>query len=104
MTTDRHCLDAETLAAWLDGGLDAAGVAAIVVVACVVLTFVPMRWAHPMRTPVLWPLTLAAMLLWAAAAFLALWGGFPASGPAQVVLAGVAAYGIGLTLLRSRLG
>ena len=28
MTTDRHCLDAETLAAWLDGGLDAAGVAA----------------------------------------------------------------------------
>ena len=28
MTTDRHCLDAETLAAWIDGGLDAAGVAA----------------------------------------------------------------------------
>lgn len=28
MTTDRHCLDAETVAAWMDGGLDAAGVAA----------------------------------------------------------------------------
>lgn len=28
MTTDRHCLDAETVAAWIDGGLDAAGVAA----------------------------------------------------------------------------
>jgi phosphatidylcholine synthase len=77
---------------------------AALVLACVVLTFVPMHWAHPMRTPVLWPLTLAAMLLWAAAAFQALWGGFPASGPAQLVLAGVAAYGIGLTLLRTRLG
>ena len=28
--------------------------------ACVVLTFVPMRWAHPLRTPLLWPVTLAA--------------------------------------------
>ena len=28
MTTDRHCLDAETVAAWIDGGLDAASVAA----------------------------------------------------------------------------
>jgi len=28
VTTDRHCLDAETVAAWMDGGLDAAGVAA----------------------------------------------------------------------------
>lgn len=28
MTTERHCLDAETVAAWMDGGLDAAAVAA----------------------------------------------------------------------------
>ena len=28
MTTDRHCLDAETVAAWMDGGLDSASVAA----------------------------------------------------------------------------
>jgi hypothetical protein len=28
VTTDRNCLDAETVAAWMDGGLDAAGVAA----------------------------------------------------------------------------
>ena len=28
MTTDRNCLDAETVAAWMDGGLDATGVAA----------------------------------------------------------------------------
>ncbi len=28
MTTDRNCLDAETVAAWMDGGLDAASVVA----------------------------------------------------------------------------
>ena len=28
MTIDRNCLDAETVAAWMDGGLDATGVAA----------------------------------------------------------------------------
>jgi hypothetical protein len=28
VTTDRNCLDAETVAAWMDGGLDSAGVAA----------------------------------------------------------------------------
>jgi hypothetical protein len=28
VTIDRNCLDAETVAAWMDGGLDAAGVAA----------------------------------------------------------------------------
>ena len=30
-------------------------VVATLVLACVVLTFVPMRWAHPLRTPLLWP-------------------------------------------------
>jgi phosphatidylcholine synthase len=72
-----------------------------VVFACAILTFVPMRWAHPMRTPMLWPLTFAATLLWAGAALWVLWHGFPASGGTQAILAGVAAYGIGLTLLRS---
>ena len=55
-----------------------------------------------MRTPSLWPLTLAAMVLWACAALLALWQGFPASRPVQAVLQRAAAYGIGLTLLRGR--
>jgi phosphatidylcholine synthase len=71
---------------------------------CVLLTFVPLAWAHPMRTPALRPLTLAAMVLWGIAALMALWQGFPASSLAQVILAGVAIYGIGLTLLRGRLG
>jgi phosphatidylcholine synthase len=79
-----------------------AWAAGAIVLACVVLTFVPMRWAHPMRTPAFWPLTLVATLLWAGAAFVVLWQGFPASGVAQIILTGVAAYGVGLTLLRSR--
>jgi phosphatidylcholine synthase len=77
-----------------------AWAAAACVLTCVVLTFVPMHWAHPMRTPTLRLLTLAAVLLWAIASALALWQGFPASGAVQGTLAVVAAYGIGLTLLR----
>ena len=82
----------------------AIGLAAIVVLACVVLTFVPMRWAHPMRTPAFWALTLAVTLLWGGAACVVLWQGFPANGWAQAVLAGTAVYGLGLTLWRSHRG
>ena len=80
------------------------GLASIVVLACVVLTFVPMRWAHPMRTPAFWALTLAATSLWAGAACVVLWQGFPANAVAQAVLAGTAVYGLGLTLWRSHRG
>ena len=45
-------------------------IVATLVLTCVVLTFVPMRWAHPLRTPLLWPVTLAAMGLWCVAACL----------------------------------
>lgn len=72
------------------------------VLACVVLTFVPMRWAHPLRTPMLWPVTLAIMALWCVAAVLAIWSGFPASPLVQVILLAVAAYGVGLVLVRSK--
>jgi phosphatidylcholine synthase len=78
--------------------------AAAVVVVCVVLTFVPMRWAHPLRTPLLLPFTLGLLLVWCVAAGLTLWSGFPAGAGLQVILLGVAAYGIGLTLFRSRRG
>ena len=80
----------------------AAWAAAALVVGCVALTFVPMRWAHPMRTPAFWPLTLAVTVLWGGAACIVLWQGFPAKGVVQAILAGAGIYGIGLTLLRSR--
>ena len=75
-----------------------------VVLTCVALTFVPMRWAHPLRTPLLWPVTLAAMGLWWVAACLAVWSGFPASPLVQAILLATAAYAIGLALFRSRPG
>jgi len=77
-------------------------IVATLVLTCVVLTFVPMRWAHPLRTPLLWPVTLAAMGLWCVAACLTAWSGFPASPLSQAILLAVAAYGVGLALFRSR--
>ena len=72
------------------------------VLACVVLTFVPMRWAHPLRSPVLWPVTLAVSASWCMAATHTVWSGFPASPLMQTVLLAAAAYAIGLALFRSR--
>jgi phosphatidylcholine synthase len=79
-------------------------IVAILVFACVVLTFVPMRWAHPLRTPLLWPITLAMSVLWCVAACFTLWRGFPAHPLVQAVLLAAGAYGISLTLFRSRSG
>jgi phosphatidylcholine synthase len=78
------------------------GATAVVVAACVILTFVPLKWAHPLRTRRLWPVTGAAMVLWAAAAGWSLWNGFPGPWLAQAVLLLTAAYGIGLTLHAGR--
>jgi phosphatidylcholine synthase len=77
--------------------------AAMLVLLCVVLTFVPLRWAHPMRTVLLWPVTLALTAAWCAAAFATLWSGFPAGGAGKTILLIVAVYGVGLAVMRSRL-
>jgi phosphatidylcholine synthase len=72
-----------------------------IVTACVVLTFVPMRWVHPLRVVRLRLLTLAVTLAWAVAAVAAVVHGFPASLWSQVVLLVAAAYLVALTLIRS---
>jgi phosphatidylcholine synthase len=72
-----------------------------IVGACIVLTFVPMRWVHPLRVVRLRLPTLAVTLLWAVAAVAAVRRGFPASGWSELVLAGAAAYLIALALNRS---
>jgi phosphatidylcholine synthase len=75
--------------------------ASAIVLVGVVFTFVPMAWAHPMRTPMLWPITLGLSAVWCLAAIVTLWNGFPASVGAQAALAVAGAYGIGLALVRS---
>lgn len=74
--------------------------AGALVLTCAALTFVPLRWPHPMRTPLLLPVTLALSALWVIAAGATLWSGFPAGSYAQAVLAIVAVYGLGLALAR----
>ena len=76
--------------------------AVLVVLACVALTFVPMRWAHPLRTPLLWPVTFALSGLWVLAAFVTICSGFPAGPVTKTVLVLAAIYGVGLALVRSR--
>jgi phosphatidylcholine synthase len=75
---------------------------ALVVTACVAFTFVPLKWAHPLRTRRLWPVTAAAMALWALAGAHVLWTGFPAGLWVKVILLLVAIYGIGLTVYAGR--
>jgi phosphatidylcholine synthase len=72
-----------------------------IVTACIVLTFVPMRWVHPLRVVRLRFLTLAVTLGWAVAAVATVWQGFPASGVSWIMLVGAAAYLMALALHRS---
>jgi len=72
-----------------------------IVSACVALTFVPMRWVHPLRVVRLRLLTVTVTLLWAIAAIAAVRHGFPASLWSQILLIAAAAYLIGLAVNRS---
>jgi phosphatidylcholine synthase len=73
-----------------------------VVLACVGLTFVPLKWAHPLRTPALRLLTALAIALWAVAAAAALLTGFPAGSWERAVLLLTGLYGVALALLSGR--
>jgi phosphatidylcholine synthase len=75
--------------------------AAAMVGALIVLTFVPWLWAHPLRTPLLRPVTLLMLLAWFAAAVLTLRQGFPATPALQAILILAALYMLALVLFRS---
>lgn len=65
---------------------------------CVALTFVPLKWVHPMRVEALfWP-TMIATVAWGAASAFAIAQGLPASGWVKAVMLATAAYGVGLTV------
>ncbi len=71
---------------------------ALIVLVLALLTFVPMRWLHPLRVVRLREVTLAMMTAWFVAAGVTLWWGFPAGPWSKLVLASVFAYGLLLTL------
>ena len=72
-----------------------------ILTACVVLTFVPMHWVHPMRVKRLQGLTLGITVAWSVAAVAAVWHGFPPPLWTQAILVIAALYVCGLTLERS---
>ncbi len=74
----------------------------VVVVTCVLLTFVRWRWVHPMRVKAWWLVTLALTALWLAAAFWTITQGFPSPVLANAVFAVTLAWGIGLSVMWQR--
>jgi phosphatidylcholine synthase len=65
------------------------------------LTFVPLKWVHPIRVTRWRPLTIATLMAWSAAAGASVWQGFPASSALQAVIAATTVYFLAVGLLRS---
>jgi phosphatidylcholine synthase len=72
--------------------------AAVIIVACVMLTFVPFRYVHPLRVQRLKPLTVGVSAVWAIASVAAIVQGFPASGAIGAVFILSAIYIVALGL------
>lgn len=102
--TDDHCFVGfpaiwNIVAFYVFAFASPAWLVSIVVLVCVVLTFVPMRWLHPMRVVRLRAVTAVMSALWAIGAVLAVWRGFPAGWLAKGLLLIVAIYGIVIAVL-----
>jgi phosphatidylcholine synthase len=69
---------------------------------CAVLTFIPLRWVHPLRAARLRPLTAAVVLVWGAASVIAVIEGFPGSGAVRVIFILAAAYIVALGFTAER--
>ncbi|MDZ4791311.1 MAG: phosphatidylcholine synthase [Hyphomicrobiales bacterium] len=76
-----------------------AALAVITVLAA--LTFIPLKWVHPVRVRELRLLTFLAMAAWTAAAVMVLAQGFPGSGAAQGVLIVTGLYSLAIGFIRS---
>lgn len=73
-------------------------VGSALILLCIALTFVPLRWLHPVRVQRLMGVNVVATVVWSIAAAATLWNGFPAPAWAAWVLGLVGFYGIWLTL------
>jgi phosphatidylcholine synthase len=76
--------------------------AALLIAACILLTFVPFRFVHPVRVKRLRLPTMAVMTAWSAAAIAAVAGGFPVGAAIQVIFALTAVYIVALGLTAPR--
>lgn len=65
------------------------------------LTFIPLKWVHPIRVKELRLLTFIAMAAWAAAAVTVVVQGFPGSSAAQAVLIITGVYSLAIGFIRS---
>jgi phosphatidylcholine synthase len=72
--------------------------AAALIAVCVILTFVPFRFLHPLRVRRLRPLTLAIMVVWLGAAAAAIAHGFPGTAAVQLIFVLAAIYTVALGL------
>ena len=77
-----------------------AWAAVAVVLVCAGLTFVPMRWLHPMRVRRLFWVNIGASVVWLLAAAQVLWSGFPAGPVAGGLLLVTGGYLLVPTLTR----
>ena len=75
-------------------------VTAVLVIAAIALTFLPMLWVHPWRVIGLRPYAIAASLLFAVAACWVIATGFPADREHSTILLSIAGLAIGLSVYR----
>jgi phosphatidylcholine synthase len=70
-------------------------------IALALLTFLPLKWIHPVRVERLRPITLAVIAAWAAAVLVTLIDGFPGSLAAKATIAAATIYLLAVGLMRS---
>jgi phosphatidylcholine synthase len=68
------------------------------------LTFVPLKWVHPIRVRRWRPVTIAVLVVWSVASIVAIAEGFPASSINQAILGVSSLYLLGCGLARSFIG
>jgi phosphatidylcholine synthase len=79
-----------------------AWLAMAVCAGCIVLTFVPLKWVHPVRVTVLRPVTAVVCAVWGIAAVLAVWTGFPSGTAVRAALGLGGLYALGLVVWHGR--
>ena len=77
-------------------------VAIAVTVLLVALTFVPLKWVHPVRVATLRPLTAFMTSIWTVTVLLMVARGFPGDGLAKAILAVSACYAVALSIGHGR--